>query len=35
MSYIALRVEWCDIFLNVRAPTEDKSDDTRTDFTRN
>jgi len=27
MSYITLRGHWCDIVLNVHAPTEDKSDD--------
>jgi exonuclease III len=26
MSYIILRGCWCDIFLNVHAPTEDKID---------
>jgi hypothetical protein len=33
MSYIILRDQWCDsIFLNVHAPTEDKSDDTKDSF---
>jgi len=33
MSYIRLRGLWCDIIdLNVHAPTEDKSDDTKDDF---
>jgi hypothetical protein len=27
MSYIILRGRWCHIFLNVHAPTEDKTDD--------
>jgi hypothetical protein len=27
MSYIILRGRWCDIVLNVCAPTEDKIDD--------
>jgi hypothetical protein len=27
MSYIILRGHWCDIFLNVHAPSADKSDD--------
>jgi len=30
MSYMTLRGRWCDIIvLNVHAPTEDKSDDTK------
>jgi hypothetical protein len=32
MSYITLRGRWCDIFLNVHASTEDKSDDTKDSF---
>jgi len=31
MSYITLRGLWCDI-LNVYAPTEDKTDDTKNSF---
>jgi hypothetical protein len=27
MSYITLKGHWCDIVLNVHAPTEDKDDD--------
>jgi hypothetical protein len=29
MSYITRRGRWCDIVLNVHAPNEDKSDDTK------
>jgi hypothetical protein len=32
MSYITLKGRWCDIVLNVRAPTEDKDDDTKDSF---
>jgi hypothetical protein len=32
MSYIILRSRWCDIFLNVHAPTEDKIDDIKDGF---
>jgi hypothetical protein len=33
MSYIILRVRWCDIIvLNVHGPTEDKSDDVKYRF---
>jgi hypothetical protein len=32
MSYIILRGRWCDIVLNVHAPTEDKSDDVKDRF---
>jgi hypothetical protein len=32
MSYIILRGCWCDIILNVQAPTEDKCDDTKDSF---
>jgi exonuclease III len=33
MSYMALRVRWCDIIvLNVHAPTEDKIDDVKDSF---
>jgi hypothetical protein len=33
MSYITLRGLWCDIVvLNVHAPTEDKSDETKHSF---
>jgi hypothetical protein len=36
MSHIILRSHWCDIiFLNVYAPTQDKSDDTKNNFMRN
>jgi hypothetical protein len=35
MSYVILRVCWCVfIFLNVHAPTEDKSNDTKDTSTR-
>ena len=35
-SYIVLRGHWCDIFiLNVHAPSEDKSDDSKKVFMRN
>jgi hypothetical protein len=32
MSYIILRGCWCDIILNVHAPTEDKIDDIKGRF---
>jgi hypothetical protein len=33
MSYVTIRGRWCDIIvLNVYAPTEDKSDDTKNSF---
>jgi hypothetical protein len=32
MSYIILRGHWCDIILNVHAPTEDKIDDMKDSF---
>jgi hypothetical protein len=32
MPYIILRGRWCDIVLNVHAPTEDKSDDVKVRF---
>jgi hypothetical protein len=32
MSYIILRVRWCDIVLNIHAPTEDKIDDLKDRF---
>jgi hypothetical protein len=32
MSYIILRGCWCDIVLNVRAPTDDKFDDVKDSF---
>jgi hypothetical protein len=32
MSYIMLRGRWCDIVLNVHAPTEDKTDDMKVRF---
>jgi hypothetical protein len=32
MSYIILKVRWCDIVLNVHAPTEDKDDDIKDSF---
>jgi exonuclease III len=35
MSYIILRGRWCDIVLNVHAPTEDKCDDAKDSFLRN
>jgi hypothetical protein len=35
MSYIILRGHWCDIILNVHAPTEDNIDDIRTRSTKN
>ena len=36
VSYIFLRGRWCNIvFLNVHAPSEDKSDDQKIVFTRN
>jgi len=31
-SYITLRCDWCDIFLNVHAPTEDKIDGMKDSF---
>ena len=36
VSYIVLRGRWCNIIiLNVHAPSEDKSDDSKDSFTRN
>jgi hypothetical protein len=36
MSYIVLRGRWCDIIvLNVLAPREEKSDDSKRVFMRN
>ena len=36
VSYIVLRGRWCNIIvLNEHAPTEEKSDDTKTVFMRN
>jgi hypothetical protein len=36
VSYIVLRGRWCNIiFLNVHAPSKDKSDDSKDSFTRN
>ena len=32
MSYIVLRGCWCNIVLNVRAPSEEKSDDSKDSF---
>jgi hypothetical protein len=32
MSYVTLRGSWCDIVLNVRAPTEDKMSDMKNSF---
>jgi hypothetical protein len=32
MSYIILKCRWCDIVLNVHAPTEDKIDDMKDRF---
>ena len=32
VSYIVLRGCWCSIFLNVHAPSEDKSDDSKDSF---
>jgi hypothetical protein len=32
MSYVILRGRWCDIILNVHAPTEDKIDDIKDRF---
>jgi hypothetical protein len=32
MSYIILRGRWCDIVLNVHAPTEDKTGDVKNTF---
>jgi hypothetical protein len=32
MSYINLKSRWCDIVLNVHAPTEDKDDDIKDRF---
>ena len=32
VSYIVLRGCWCSIFLNVHAPNEEKSDDSRDSF---
>jgi hypothetical protein len=36
VSYIVLRGRWCNIIvLNVHAPSEDKSDDSKNSFARN
>jgi hypothetical protein len=35
MSYIPLNGRWCDIVLNVDAPTEDKDDDIKDSFYEN
>ena len=36
VSYIVLRGRWCNIiFLNVRATSEEKSDDSKDSFMRN
>ena len=36
MSYMVLRGRWCNIIVqNVHAPSEEKSDDSKTDFMRN
>ena len=36
VSYIVLRGRWCNIIvLNVRAPSEEKSNDSKTVFVRN
>jgi hypothetical protein len=32
MSYITSRGRWCDIVLNIHAPTEDKTDDMKDSF---
>jgi len=32
MSYIFLRGHWCNIVLNVYAPSEEKSDDSKDSF---
>jgi hypothetical protein len=32
MSYMVLRGRWCNIVLNVHAPTEEKSDDLKDSF---
>ena len=32
MSYIVLRGRWCKIVLNVHAPREEKSDDSKESF---
>jgi hypothetical protein len=32
MSYITLRDHWCDIVLNVHAPTDDKTNDVKDSF---
>jgi len=32
MLYITLRGRWCEIVLNVPAPTEDKNDGTKDSF---
>jgi hypothetical protein len=32
MSYIILRGRWCNIVLNVHAPTKDKCDDAKDSF---
>ena len=33
--YIVLRVHWCNIVLNMHAPSEEKSDDSEDSFLRN
>jgi hypothetical protein len=35
MSHIVLRGRWCDIVLNARTPTEDKSDESVRNYRRN
>jgi len=36
MSYIVMRGRWCNIIvLNVRAPSEEKSDESKDSFMRN
>ena len=36
MSYTVLRVSWCNVIvLNVHAPSEEKSDDSKHSFMRN
>ena len=32
MSYIALRVRWCDIFMNAHMSTEDISNESKDNF---
>ena len=35
VSYIVLRGSWCNIVMNVHAPSKEKSDDSRVIFMRN